>query len=650
MFHKEGSSTTSSNEVTLRKSDQRRLRRDVVKFLKIAPEDLLTQESFWVSAFSDLKKRTIRLNNKGKALIFIRAPNSKLNTIEDQREATIPSEWPFQYTTQPLVFELDGSEKNKKVYVPSIALLACLPPFTMPSVIVHSAVSKFLCRGADLMRSGIVALSSDVVAQNSDATSTATAAVSPKRFKSGSIVTIVAHPNPQAFAVGEVLSDLARNTFGPGTKGVAVRVISCYGDDLWKEQFDASLTVGCESSSFDDGHYGNPGFLDGKLVCPLVGDDAVSTCSESSVQCSDGGEQDGDEAKAFNEENEDKVAVSESVNVSAHQKNDAQDSSASILSNEANKLSLDSAENGGEEEGETSAEDHDALLLQALYNSLNTTVKDKMLPIPVSMLYAGHILPAVKDIGTHKLDMKKTKHRKIGVFLKEQASLDLISLSPSKDRKDPAAFLSKVNRADPQLRAAKKLLNSNPGLTGSKSSGKGKEKLKIANLLIVPHKIVTSMMLAKDMVSAANAKSADRKGTGFLTGPECREILSTYLEHNDLFDPNDPGYVIIDGPLGDALWGQTKKQRQAAQAPSTQSERPTRLSRKLLQEKWSSKMETAYAIVAMPGSKIVALKRGQPPKVLIEVEKRQGNKKFTTRVRGLEEVSRIASLFFRTCK
>ena len=48
-------------------------------------------------------------------------------------------------------------------------------------------------------------------------------------------------------------------------------------------------------------------------------------------------------------------------------------------------------------------------------------------------------------------------------------------------------------------------------------------------------------------------------------------------------------------------------------------------------------MGIGYAIVSMPRSVIVNMKRGKPTMVAIEVEARQNRKKFITRIRGLEE-------------
>jgi translation initiation factor 2D len=48
-------------------------------------------------------------------------------------------------------------------------------------------------------------------------------------------------------------------------------------------------------------------------------------------------------------------------------------------------------------------------------------------------------------------------------------------------------------------------------------------------------------------------------------------------------------------------------------------------------------MEPAFALVEMPGNHIAKLGRGKPPQVWIEVSLRQGRKKYSTKVRGLED-------------
>lgn len=109
-----------------------------------------------------------------------------------------------------------------------------------------------------------------------------------------------------------------------------------------------------------------------------------------------------------------------------------------------------------------------------------------------------------------------------------------------------------------------------------------------------------------------------------LTLPEARKLLDGYLQRESSLMLSK-STVALDGPLTDALYG--KKSNQEA---------PEKLSRKDLSKRFIERMSPAYCLVRMPGSHVIKLGRGIPPKVQIEVVKRQ-SKKFVTRLRGLEE-------------
>jgi translation initiation factor 2D len=101
-------------------------------------------------------------------------------------------------------------------------------------------------------------------------------------------------------------------------------------------------------------------------------------------------------------------------------------------------------------------------------------------------------------------------------------------------------------------------------------------------------------------------------------------MLEDYVDREELVSPSRRDTVNLDGPLTDVLY---RKMNSAA---------PESILRKDLAKLWAAKMSSAYALVEMPGSNILELKRGHPPKVEIEVQMRQ-NKKYVTRVRGLED-------------
>ena len=111
----------------------------------------------------------------------------------------------------------------------------------------------------------------------------------------------------------------------------------------------------------------------------------------------------------------------------------------------------------------------------------------------------------------------------------EQAQLEgIITIGASKDGKDPVAFLKAVNKSHIDLRDAKQQRKMDGISGGNKEKGK-KTKLALANLYIIPQNIVTIMRLDEDEVKVVNAKSEEQRGSGFLTAPECRDILDKYI-------------------------------------------------------------------------------------------------------------------------
>eukprot|EP00957_Ditylum_brightwellii_P203230 15333779-Ditylum_brightwellii.AAC.1 len=72
----------------------------------------------------------------------------------------------------------------------------------------------------------------------------------------------------------------------------------------------------------------------------------------------------------------------------------------------------------------------------------------------------------------------------------------------------------------------------------------------IVTLYIIPPHIVNLLQLDKDAVKATHAKSEARRGTGFLTLPECRDILNDYItvtpstSSSSLIDEYDPECVF----------------------------------------------------------------------------------------------------------
>ena len=692
MFQKDGSSTLNGKkDVPIRKSDRRKLRDRVVDVLFtggstkdnnendapsggqceewITRAEKLIDDCIVAPKGGDVLARKMKLMGGGEhATLYLRTPSSSSasSSANDSNSnggelsyidilKLYPTTWPYQQTTQPILLEYEDSDRKVNL-IPLLPLLAALPPslsspplgkkgeeeenpndddknnnkYRIPNIIIHSEVSKYMCRGADLMRSGIRSFPSPWTLRQSKG-----------------LVSISIIGNPQPVAVGMIERGLFReycypkngnnrdrgvcswkddavNLVGPGKKGIGVIIVSCYGDDLWKNSLSSkcsSLQTGVVNplggGIYDDGNYGNQGFVDGARVHPIL----------------DMGEDESD----TDDEVEEVDATLEQMSLSENKEESTATASDSATNVKQENEQINEAEQQKDKDSEP---DHDEILENAFYKSLLLMLSSKIpLPMPVSTYYAKHLLAAVDPTG-HRLDMKQTSYKKIGPFLKDMQSNGVIRLGASKDGKDKCAFLTEIVKNNPDLlqfkRSWKKELEASGGDLSSMKAEPASQKTKLAvvDLFLVPRSVSDGMQLDKDAVMAVNAKTDERKGTGFLTKTECRALIEGYIEKEQLTDPDGKGRVLVNGPLCDAIFRLSKKNKQ----PGQNVEYPTSVKRKELIEKWLDRMDKGHAIVQMPDSKILHLGRGEPKSVDIEVEFRQGNRrKFLTRLRGSEE-------------
>jgi translation initiation factor 2D len=638
MFHKDGSFNTTQGkkpkDIPLKKSERRKLR-DV--FYSMISTNLPNTETvvlrdlvdlIFMDPSADVSIRKIKQkdakSNAGATNFYIRSPSSS------GKEARKTSVWPYTQFHQVLLIDVN------QIMIPSLALLSVLPEDviqSLPHVVVPSIVSKYICRGADLMRSGITSI--------------------PDQFLPGSLVVVSVRHNIQPFAIGFITKGTESHNIGPDTKGVGVEIITCYGDEIYRSQMDPTkknqeksiIGEGSQISTigggcFDHGDYGNVGFVDGKMVYGLIrpGQEHDSEDDNSESEHKDDEQQQEETGETITENLNKTDATIEKTN----SQNDTENN---VLEHAIGSMQLDDevvveVEETAKVSDESNAEED---LLCAFHKALVYMSKSD-LPIPTSVFYSQHLLQARKE-GSY-IDLKATRWKKLGVFLTEQAQRGVISVGPSKDGKDPIAFIKSVDRSHIDLREARKDKNNSTenGEKNQTSKKTTKKKMALIDLFVIPQHIVNLLRLDQDDVKAEHAKSDTRKGTGYLTAPECREILNKYLIQNSLIDEFDHEMTQLDGPLCDALYRKTKKE--LSMEGMTKSEYEEAVTRKDLNTKWLEKLDKAYAIVSMPGSIIVSMRRGSPPKIHIEVSKRQGNK-LVTIVRGLEDVSlvKFSSLF-----
>eukprot|EP00977_Amphora_coffeiformis_P023020 scaffold12086_cov160-Amphora_coffeaeformis.AAC.7 len=629
MFSKDASSLQSAGsgkkgkDVPLRKSDRRAIRQRVGYVL--LPDDNssdTTSSSSRRAAVADmldvvflqgtLQSRQVMTITNEKATLYLRSPSAAADIINNNNSSV--SVWPYTDAMQVVWMEIDHGPQQRPSEIPTLALCSVLPPaFFLPNTTTTTAtslstsslgivtishhVSKFLCRGADLMRSGILAVHANKYSSSSSTS---------KRGQSPSpplVVLVQVHGNPQPMAVGWLSWDPTAptdikndNAYGSGVKGKGVHIITCYGDDVWKQQLPlmksspARTTSGLVSplggAPYNAGDYGNVGFCDGTHVVPIMeGGEASDSNEEEDEQCENG---------------ETSETPSLESGESPQPDQNAENDAAAIAAEAAAT------------DGESPQPSPEEVLHEAVCKALVRLTPKQDLPMAVSVFYGQHVLPNRRDGST--IQLKQTRYKKFGPYLQEQAERGLLQVGPDAAKKDPLAMLTDVNRRHADLR---------PYLQEAKEEKSNEPTDK-------------ARMLDPDVVKAVNASSDQRKNTGFLTAKEMKAILDDYIARENLVHPVQRSKIVLDGPLTDALYKKLKGAQQ-------QSEYPTEVSRKDLSTTWQAKMERAFALVQMPGSQILHMGRGKGPVVTFEVTKRQ-NKKFMTKIRGMEHFDVAASV------
>lgn len=569
MFQKNGSSMGGGKkkamDTPLRKSDRRKLRDIAADFFRRYQTDVSEELLDAVFTQDSLVVRKLLHAQLNKVQLFFRGPSSDYSCA-----------WSYLTSTECVWMTVDSGPGEPTVHCPSVALLSLVVNF--PAVTIPSDVSRYLCRGAHLMRAGIISIPPHVPT-NKTITNTVV------------VVAIQVRGNPQPFGVGVLRSPVKDNE----TCGIGVHVWMCYGDDIYHSTTalaehrpdGPSNPIG--GAPFHNGHYGNVGFLDGAIVRPIVDRSDDDSSSQAVVS------------------NEAPLAETDTTDTVADQ-SDVRDESLT-----ANGIPSDERSKPSEKEVDAPPTvDADDMFHQAACRAM-VNIKDKELPMLAASFYGNHVLK--HSPGDEVIQVKNTSHKKFGTYLLHQQERGLLTVSEDKNDKNPAGYLKSINRSHIDLRGIKKTKEEEPLRTA-----KG---LKIVSLYVIPHHFVSLMRLDMDDVKGAEAKSDDRRGTGFLTSPEIRAILEKYCTENNLIS-TDSSEVTLDGPLTDALYKKSN------------SMPPTSLTRKELNDAWMNKMEAAYALVQMPGNQITKIARGTPPMIEMEVARLGGNK-LVTRLRGLEE-------------
>ena len=662
-----GKTSNSTLDVPLRKSDIRHLRQRTKDFFSVGippaatvddtkdestEEQQQQQDTAVLTAILDkvflpgnIATRQLHHPELGKLTLYVRTPSADIiKTAAAAAAAENDADFFWPYAAPQVIWISQPPMPNTnqvEVAMPTLALLSVLPPRSMPTVYIPSPASKFLCRGAHLMRAGMRNLPAfEGYNNNTNAATTHAELLASKNLPPPRVVAIAVAGNPQPMAVGVLDAGVQYAAdIGVGTKGVGATVWTCYGDDLWQQQLleldkidmankPPVIVSPIGGANFNEGHYGNVGFLEAQRVAPIVS----SAGSDEDDEEDDSDDNQAETAWDANEpaETKDDTKDSETKTDVAGEKEENHEN-LTLNDDEGDQQQQQQQQQQGDttpaeakEEDPVSQED---ILHQAFCQACLTSVSPKDLPMTVANFYANHVLPS-RPPGTN-IQLKQTRYKKFGNYLMERVEQKMITLGPGPDKssKDKVGYLMSVDKRHPVLLTykqdhAEEVQEAKD--TRDAATASAKHKLVLVNLYVVPHHFIAPLRLDPDAVKGANASSPDRAGTGMLTLPEVRKLLEDYLERENLVDFDQ---AQLDGPLFDALY---KKKKGGEVTNDTLT-----VSRKDMADQWISVMDAAYAIVQMPGSKILKLGRGKPPKVQIEVSTRQ-NRKFITKVRGME--------------
>lgn len=470
------------------------------------------------------------------------------------------------------------------------------------------------------------------------------------------VAAIQVQRNPQPMAVGILHPDLCickdndhddetqASTYGPGSRGVGVHIIHCYGDDLWRNQhsqLDARYHPTYASSSsvsrvhdttsrsilftnaigggalYEDGNYGNVGFLDGQKVVSIIpkndnhGDsEGITTTAAMAVADDD------DDDESWKD-----VLENETGGISTGRFESAED--AQKHTNDTTITESPTQTNAAETSEPTETEippSQDEILHDAVCRALVSLHLKRDFPMAMSTFYAQHVLNSRREGET--IQLKQTRYKRFGPYVAEQVERGLFTVDGTQN--DALSILKGYDPRHPDLKEYQRERKE----SSTEKTDTSQKRMVIADLYCVPNHFISKLRLDPDVVKAVNASSVERRNTGMLTLKEVRAILESYIVRENMVDPNQPAKILLDGPLTDVLY-------KAKKSTTPDFIFPTTLLRGDLLKQWVDLQEPAYALVELPGNVVLKLGRGKAPLVQIIVTRRQ-SRKFETRVLGVE--------------
>ncbi|MCL7035421.1 hypothetical protein MKW94_006807, partial [Papaver nudicaule] len=479
----------------------------------------------------------------------------------------------------PMLFDIDG--RGNEIF-PTVFALWKVPDLLPAFTLKGGEVSRFILGGADLMFPGISIPEEGMPS-----------------FLSGKPWAVKVPGNPAPIAVG-VTTMSSTEALKAGLRGKALRITHYYRDSLWESA---------------EGHcVPNAGFFEDVVY----GDPACSSGSQGSDSIEDFGNVHGDQTYGYGvggdiEVNDIKLEQDPGASNQADIKNETAEQITTNMSGLRVAENVSAEESNAEKDQQAlSSEEVDALLDKCLLQALHTTVKEKDLPMPGSTLWSNHVLPC-RPTGV-TLDIKKSSHKKLSKWLQSKSSMGLISSKEDKHKKE--VMLLAVNRKHSDYTSFKPE-KPQPEMVAHNSVSSASEGQQQRPTLEVVE-IYKSSVHVNPILGALGVDTGK-----YFSASEATDIVSSYVENQNLVKPTNKAIVVLDATLCDALFKGTIKKG---------STYPTEIHKKDLGAAFLSRMQPHHRVTRGSES---AVRKGALKTVQIVTERRQGNKK-VTRVSGLE--------------
>ena len=360
----------------------------------------------------------------------------------------------------------------------------------LPSFPTWPPVAKKLANGADLMLPGVVVdRELGLKAYN----------LGGARLQKGDLLQVNLVTNRAALAVGTAALS-SEDMYMAGGRGRGVRILHCYGDQLW------------ESGS--------------RVEMPELGEPSgLEFLSKSDQKSDDDGESDSNQDVPSGDDAE----TQESPDL--REEDGVADGIASVVLNEEPAPPSEEKEMEEEEEERSPQEIMDELLEGAFLQAWKTTATAKKVELPMlsSNFFRVHMVPQTN----RPLDVKRSSHKKLSKFLAHMESKGVIRV---KELQKGVESITEVDDKHPLI-AAHRVRKPKKSAESADEDEGGESGVLPCDRAYEPPKITDLFVVGGQTVQFFRAAGRS-KGAG-LTGAEVREVVKKYVAENSLQDERE---------------------------------------------------------------------------------------------------------------